>query len=56
MTHHFGIDTSAERLRLAGGSLTIDSTPGSGTRVEFTLPAHRAEDGTRTPVPSADSR
>jgi signal transduction histidine kinase len=51
-THHFGIDTSAERLRLAGGSLTIISTPGSGTCVEFTLPAHRAEDGTRTPIPS----
>lgn len=52
MTHHFGIDTSIERLRLAGGSLTIHSTPGCGSRVEFTLPAHRAEDGARTPVPS----
>jgi len=40
-THHFGLDNSAERLRLAGGDLTLVSTPGAGTRVTFALPAHR---------------
>ena len=43
-THHFGLDNSAERLRLAGGNLTLLSTPGEGTRVTFALPAHRAHD------------
>jgi signal transduction histidine kinase len=43
-THHFGLDNSAERLRLAGGNLTLVSTPGAGTRVTFALPAHRALD------------
>ena len=41
-THHFGLDNSAERLRLAGGNLTLASTPGEGTCVTFALPAHRA--------------
>ena len=35
---HIGLDTTAERLRLAGGELTIRSAPGAGTRVEFTIP------------------
>jgi len=43
-THHFGLDNSAERLRLAGGNLTLVSTPGEGTRITFALPAHRAHD------------
>jgi signal transduction histidine kinase len=52
-THHFGLDNSAERLRLAGGDLTIVSTPGEGTRATFTLPVHRADDATihATPAP-----
>jgi signal transduction histidine kinase len=37
-THHFGLETSAERIRLAGGNLTITSTPGAGTRITFALP------------------
>jgi signal transduction histidine kinase len=41
-THHFGLENSAERLRLAGGNLTLSSTLGEGTRVIFALPAHRA--------------
>jgi PAS domain S-box-containing protein len=43
-THHFGMDISAERIRLAGGTFTITSTPGSGTQVGFSLPVHRAAD------------
>src|SRR4029079_17119968 len=42
-THHFGLDNSAERLRLAGGNLTLVSTPGQGTRVIFAIPAQRTD-------------
>jgi two-component system, NarL family, sensor histidine kinase UhpB len=38
LTHHLGLDTTIEKLRLAGGELKINSTPGSGTRVRFTTP------------------
>jgi PAS domain S-box-containing protein len=43
-THHFGMDISAERVRLAGGTFTITSAPGSGTQVNFSLPVHRTAD------------
>lgn len=43
-THHFGMDISAERLRLAGGNFHIASTPGKGTQVSFSLPVQRAAD------------
>jgi PAS domain S-box-containing protein len=43
-THHFGMDISAERVRLAGGTLDIASEPGKGTQVGFSLPVHRAAD------------
>jgi signal transduction histidine kinase len=52
-THHFGLDTSSERLRLAGGNLTLISTPGDGTRVTFALPAHRTDDGAAHAVDAA---
>jgi signal transduction histidine kinase len=48
-TRHFGLDNSAERLRLAGGNPTLVSTPGEGTRVTFALPAHRAHDAAGCP-------
>ena len=35
---HLGLDSAAERIRLAGGELSIDSGPGSGTRIRFTIP------------------
>jgi two-component system sensor histidine kinase UhpB len=35
---HMGLDSTTERLRLAGGQLTITSHPGAGTRIRFTLP------------------
>ncbi|HEX3330734.1 MAG TPA: ATP-binding protein [Gaiellales bacterium] len=53
-THHFGLDNSAERLRLAGGNLTLVSTPGDGTRVTFALPAHRAHDAAACEVRDQD--
>jgi PAS domain S-box-containing protein len=35
---HLGIDSLVERLRAAGGDVSIESAPGSGTRVRFVLP------------------
>ena len=34
----FGLSTMRERAESIGGTLTIDSTPGAGTRVRFELP------------------
>lgn len=34
---HYGITGMKERLQRVGGSLTVDSMPGSGTRVAFSL-------------------
>ena len=36
---HLGLDSAAERVRLAGGTFSIDSGYGRGTRVQFTVPA-----------------
>jgi PAS domain S-box-containing protein len=36
---HLGIYAMAERLRLAGGTIHIDSTPGCGTCIAFCIPA-----------------
>ena len=35
---HLGLDSLVERIRAAGGDLTIDSAPGWGTRVQFAIP------------------
>ncbi|MGN6380580.1 MAG: PAS domain-containing sensor histidine kinase [Gaiellales bacterium] len=35
---HLGLDSIAERVRLAGGQFTIHSTPGMGTRLLLSLP------------------
>jgi PAS domain S-box-containing protein len=35
---HMGMLAMAERVRLAGGTVTVDSTPGHGTSVRFVLP------------------
>jgi PAS domain S-box-containing protein len=35
---HLGVEGMAERVRLAGGELVIDSAPGRGTAVRFTIP------------------
>jgi PAS domain S-box-containing protein len=38
---HFGLDALAERLRLAGGDLAIESGPGRGTRIRMSVPVVR---------------
>jgi signal transduction histidine kinase len=35
---HMGLDTMVERVRAAGGEVTIDSEPEAGTRVRFAVP------------------
>jgi PAS domain S-box-containing protein len=35
---HFGLDTMIERIRAAGGDATVESSPGEGTSVRFTVP------------------
>jgi signal transduction histidine kinase len=35
---HIGLDSTAERLRLAGGDLAIETEPGRGTIVRITIP------------------
>ncbi len=37
-SHRLGLTTMAERARAAGGTLTIDSTPGAGTTVRLEVP------------------
>jgi len=36
--HGFGLPSMHERARIVGGRLTVDSTPGSGTRVALIVP------------------
>ena len=43
----YGLHSMRERMELIGGTLTIDSTPGSGTRVIATIP------GVLHPLPAA---
>ena len=35
---HIGLETSTERVRVAGGDLVVESAPGEGTRARFSLP------------------
>jgi two-component system, NarL family, sensor histidine kinase DevS len=44
LTRGFGLIGMRERVELVGGSLEIDSRPGSGTRVAATLPARHREE------------
>jgi signal transduction histidine kinase len=38
MRLHIGLDSMRERVRLAGGEVTITSAPGQGARVDFAVP------------------
>jgi signal transduction histidine kinase len=38
MRLHIGLDSMRERVRLAGGEVSITSAPGEGARVDFALP------------------
>jgi signal transduction histidine kinase len=40
---HLGLDATIERIRLAGGDIEVDSTPGEGTRISFRLPGAEVE-------------
>lgn len=40
---HIGLDTMAERVRMAGGVVDVDSAPGAGTRVSFDVPLVRVD-------------
>jgi signal transduction histidine kinase len=44
MRLHLGLAATIERVRVAGGTFTIESTPGGGTSVRFTVPIHRQGD------------
>jgi PAS domain S-box-containing protein len=35
---HIGLDTMVERVRLSGGELLVDTSPGAGTRISFEVP------------------
>ncbi|HET7380564.1 MAG TPA: ATP-binding protein, partial [Gaiellales bacterium] len=35
---HMGLDSTAERVRMAGGEFAIESRPGHGTQASFSLP------------------
>jgi glucose-6-phosphate-specific signal transduction histidine kinase len=39
----FGIDGMGDRVALAGGTLEVESAPGSGTTVRVRLPLEAAE-------------
>jgi signal transduction histidine kinase len=41
-TDHLGLETVTERIDAAGGTIEIETAPGTGTRVVATLPAHAA--------------
>jgi PAS domain S-box-containing protein len=57
MRMHIGLDTSAERVHIAGGRLTIDSSPGRGARFSLRLPAQPRDQAVRPePARAAASR
>ena len=47
---HMGLAAMEERLSLAGGSVSIQSRPGTGTKVEFRLPLAQAAAARRRPL------
>jgi signal transduction histidine kinase len=44
MRLHLGLDATRERVRVAGGTFAIESVPGGGTSVRFSIPIHRQGD------------
>lgn len=46
---HLGLQSMRERAELAGGSLRVESAPGSGTRIELWLPEQIAGGGASPP-------
>jgi signal transduction histidine kinase len=52
---HFGLHGMRERAEIADCNLTIMSEPGSGTKIELTIPAPRAYSACRSLLPSLDN-
>jgi len=44
MRLHLGLDATIERVRVAGGTFSIESAAGGGTSVRFAIPIHRQGD------------
>jgi PAS domain S-box-containing protein len=42
---HMGLNAMIERVRMAGGSILVDSGPGRSSRISFQLPLRRPDDG-----------
>jgi signal transduction histidine kinase len=49
-THGTGLQGMADRVAAVGGTLRVDSTPGSGTTISATLPLAEAAAAARSPV------
>ena len=45
---HIGLETMVERVRLSGGELHIDTSPGAGTQISFEIPLNNTENTTPT--------
>jgi PAS domain S-box-containing protein len=54
MRMHIGLDSTAERINLAGGSFQIDSAPGDGARFSLMLPEQPREAAVAVPDGSSD--
>jgi PAS domain S-box-containing protein len=55
MRMHIGLDATAERINLAGGSFQIDSAPGAGARFSLMLPEQPREAAVTVPNGSGDA-
>jgi signal transduction histidine kinase len=42
---HMGMNAMIERVRMAGGSIVVDSSPAGGSRVSFQLPLPAPDNG-----------
>lgn len=49
-TDHFGLRNMETRARILGGTLSLTSTPGQGTAVQFSIPVTRARHPASSPV------
>jgi signal transduction histidine kinase len=52
----FGLLSLRERARLAGGTLTVESAPGTGTHITVTVPLEQERPGEGAALPKTDPR